>query len=408
MLSTTRLCRFSVLLILSLLFYSAAYGQQLSPRPDPIPANFFGMHVHRLFQGTSWPQVQFKTWRLWDSYVAWYKIEPQKGKWDFSLLDRYVTLAEAKGVDIILPLGLSPKWASSRPTEPCIYPVPGLAAEPSNIQDWRDYVRTVMVRYKGKIKYYEIWNEPASKLFFSGTVAQLVELTKEAHTIARSVDNNIKIISPSSTLAGGGFDWFTKFMKAGGEEYVDIIGYHFYVGLNPPEAMIKHIVNINSKIHKPLWNTETGWSKPKKFTDDKEAMAFVARSYILNWAAGVDRFCWYAWDNKNFVTLRMTEDDDKTLTPAAIAYSEIQKWMVGARMESCSSDLSDTWVCKLSRDNGYHAYIIWNTSKPTQFPLQVGWNVKRIKDLKQGIRVVSKETSIEIGPSPILLENVVH
>src|SRR5580704_5261031 len=108
----------------------------------PITAQYFGMHIHHTASGTPWPPVQFGSWRLWDSGVAWPQLEPQLGKWDFTLLDRYVQLAAQHHVEIVLTLGLTPAWASARPQEPSAYSR-GNAAEPRSLADWEDYVRVV-------------------------------------------------------------------------------------------------------------------------------------------------------------------------------------------------------------------------------------------------------------------------
>src|SRR2546429_8360016 len=97
--------------------------------------------LHHLPQPTPWPRVSFGSWRLWDAYVVWPNVEPQKGQWDFSHLDGYISLAESHSVEILLPLGLTPAWASSRPKEKSGYE-PGNAAEPRNISDWSEYVRS--------------------------------------------------------------------------------------------------------------------------------------------------------------------------------------------------------------------------------------------------------------------------
>ncbi len=64
---------------------------------------------------TPWPSIKFGSWRLWDAYVAWPSLEPERGKWNFQTMDKYVALAERAGIDLVLPLGFSPTWASTRP-----------------------------------------------------------------------------------------------------------------------------------------------------------------------------------------------------------------------------------------------------------------------------------------------------
>ena len=390
----------------------------LEPPRSAIPADLFGMHIHRVVvkdrrfaNKTPWPPVPFAGWRLWDSYVAWGQLEKKKGEWNFETLDKYLELADEHQVELLLLLGLSPRWASARPTEESKY-YRGAAAEPENIEDWRNYVRTVATRYKGRLHYYELWNEPNLKGFYSGTVDKMLELSREAYRILKEVDPGVVVLSPSATKTsrGTGITWLEEYLSKGGGDYADIIGYHFYVKPDPPETMVPAIRQVQDLMakygvgDKPLWNTETGWMKPKPFPSDELGAAYVARSYILNWAAGVPRFYWYDWDYNPFMSLHMTEEDSTTLKPAAIAYEEVQKWLVGARMNNCENS-GNTWTCQLTREGGYKAWIVWNTEEELTFKVPKRWGADRTRNLAGHRRKLTGDR-LKISPSPLLLEKL--
>ena len=179
---------------------------------QPLGDAYFGMHIHRADSGTAWPATKFGSWRLWDAYAGWPEIEPERGKWDFRRLDRYVALARLTGVDILLPLGRTPAWASSRPSEKSSYG-PGQAAEPAEMKDWRSYVRTVAERYRGRVRNYDLWNEVNEKGFFSGSVEKLVELTCEAHRILHDVSPDNRLVSPSFIGAGSEPEQLENFLR---------------------------------------------------------------------------------------------------------------------------------------------------------------------------------------------------
>src|SRR5258708_22923893 len=141
-------------------------------------------------------------------------------------------MAETCLAKILLRLALCTQWVSSKPAEGD----PGHAAPPKDILDWRVNVRTVATRYKGRIYYYEIWNEPNLKDFYTGSIERLVELTDEADRELKAVDPLNKVVSPSFTLRAG-IPKFEEFLKAGGGRHAPAIGYHFYVAPNPPETM---------------------------------------------------------------------------------------------------------------------------------------------------------------------------
>lgn len=383
----------------------------------PIPTSLFGMHIHHMLRGaaqpTPWPAIPFGTWRLWDAYAAWPWVEPEKGKWDFANLDKYVSQAEQNRIDVLLPLGLSPTWASARPTEKSGYS-PGYAAEPRDLNDWRNYVRTIATRYKGRVHAYEMWNEPNLKNFYTGSLTQLMQLVSVAYQTLKEIDPAIIVCSPAFTAAGG-IPMFEQYMKAGGTRYADAIGYHLYVSPGLPEEMVgliqqvREIMTRNGAANKPIWNTETGWaiqnkqSVVKQALSPDEAASYLARSFVLSWASGVSRFYWYSWDNFN---MGLVDHDGKTLKSPAIAYGELEKWLIGARMDSCDTDTNGTWTCTISRDGGYQGWIVWNpnTRRTFNFPIPPQWNVIRIRDLLGHMSNLAPGASVEVSLMPNLLE----
>src|ERR1700733_6683141 len=402
----------TVSLLVIVTFPAASIGSSdSSPLSQPIPLNYFGMHIHLTVTANGmdplrpWPSVPIPELRLWDAGVAWPNIEPRKGAWNFSELDVYLNLAEEHKTNVLLTIGLSPGWASARPAEPSISR-PGLAAEPRDLEDWRTYVATVATHCKGRVGEYEIWNEPNLKGYWTGDVDKLILLTREASEIIRRVDPQAIIVSPSAT-GSYGTKWLAEFLSKGGGQYVDVIGYHFYVNPEPPEAMVpiiqdvRQIMNDHGAGGKPLWNTELGWSKPKPFPSDELAGAYLARAYILNWVTGVERLYWYGWDNHGWVSIETTEADNRTLKPAGKAYGILQQWLVGSRIVECSADADHTWTCELNR-RGTPRWIVWNVDRTEPFVPPVSWHARRVTPLLEEGR--NTTTNIFISPIPELFE----
>jgi hypothetical protein len=296
---------------------------------------------------------------------------------------------------------MPPAWASAHP--------PADNAEPANLDDWRTYVRTVVSRYKGRIEAYEIWNEPNLRDFWTGTLDQMLTLTKEASQIIHSVDPKALVVSPSAT-ADYGIPWLSEFLNKGGGQYVDVIGYHFY--LNPqatPEELppfiqkVRLIISGNDLADKPLWNTESGWQKPTRIDSEEMAAGFLARAYILAWAAGVQRFYWYAWDNRAMGIVTYKEDEH-TVTPAGYAYKDVQQWLVGARLDGCTESADQTWTCRLNR-SGMKEWVVWNPLGNRKFDVPPAWHVGSATPLLHDRRSLN-ESYIDIGPVPTLLKGL--
>lgn len=392
-------------------------ARTLRPSAEPVPRRYFGIHIHRADTSTPWPSVAFGSWRLWDAYASWPQLEPQRGQWDFKRLDKYVAMAGLTGIELLLPLGLSPAWASARPDETSAYR-PGNAAEPAKLEDWRNYVRKVAERYKGRIRNYELWNEPNLKNFYSGSVETMVALAREAYVILKQVDTANQLAAPATTEGGKQLDWLDRYLSLGGGNYLDVLSHHFYVPREAPEAMIEVMDDIRAIMarhnlaHKQVWNTETGWwfDKPvasSTFTSWKklkpeEAVAYVSRALILGWAAGMKRFYWYSWEHGN---MGLVEGDHFVLNDAGRAYKQTQAWIEGAVMTGCT--LSEgRWVCTLQRGD-MTTRIAWRVSgQEKAWHLPVAWQVRDSVSLS-GVRhsLDASDPVVYLGEMPILLRS---
>src|SRR5260370_15278250 len=136
------------IVLIPALLCDLTFAADLQSPTAAIPNTYFGLHIHHLASPipTPWPSIPVPAWRLWDAFVSWPDLEPNKGQWQFERLDGYVSLAQQHGTSILLPLGGSPTWASARPQVPSNYS-PGFTAEPANLEDWRTFGGTVASRY---------------------------------------------------------------------------------------------------------------------------------------------------------------------------------------------------------------------------------------------------------------------
>lgn len=383
---------------------------------ENVSKQYFGMHIHNADAGTQWPDVPFGSWRLWDANVSWRDIQPEKDRWNFSRLDMDVAMGKLTQTELLLPLGLTPPWASSRPTEKSSYS-PGNAAEPRLLEDWDRYVETIARRYKGRIAAYEIWNEPNEAGFFSGDLDSLVNLTCRAYRIIKEVDPKALLVSPSATHGSQGIEWFNKFVERGGKGCFDVIGFHFYTLAHEPPEMIsplakklRAVMAKNGLESLPIWNTESGWyianahkpiTVPWHVLDDKTASAYVARALILGWAEGIRRFYWYAWDDGN---LGLFDTQERLPKPATRAFTQVANWMRGATSVTCSAMSLEVVVCELSFE-GNRRWALWSTGRETNFKPPSVWSANQYETLTGERISISSGTPIKLGALPILVSS---
>ena len=289
-----------------------------------------------------------------------------------------------------------------------------MAAEPAAIEDWKRYVRTIATRYKGKIKHYEIWNEPNDKGFFSGSPEKLVELTCTAYQILKEVDPETLVVSPAYT-GPKNIVKLEEFLEKGGAKCVDVIAYHFYVTPEGPEAIPAYVLKVRQTMKRqsvdslPLWNTETGWliensdgsengqtSSYWKLVPRNLSASFLARSYLLGASAGLDRFFWYSWDHK---TMGLIEPTSKEVKAAGAAMTLVASWMIGKKRPSCT-ELKGIWTCLVSTSTVEKRLIVWTTNASEKFTIPTNWRLLKIERADGLPAAVSKSNLLELDSTP--------
>jgi len=406
---------------LYLLSAALGFAQDVGPS-RMMDDSYFGMHIHRAAAGTAWPSVQFGSWRLWDSMVTWRDLEPFKGYWRFETLDRLVSLAEQRGVSVLLTLGVTPVWASARPEEGC-WAGRGCCAEPQHLEDWENYVRTVVERYRGKIVAYELWNEVifsdlyspydanGRAYFYSGTSASMIDLAQSAYRIIKEVDPSAKLVSPSLHILQR--DWIQAlrlYFGAGGAAYTDAVSFHFYADTPeqtlPAISAVREAMNDYGLADKPLWNTETGFvtrndSEPQSYggVSPEQAAGYVARSFALDAAAGVDRVYWYAWDNTIY---GLSADNGQAATKAAAGYAIASEWLKDAVIRRCQLRPDEVWSCRIERGNTA-SMLVWRTHGPLAWRTPDEWHVSSYKLLLDSQWTAPSGQRVPVDSNPILL-----
>jgi hypothetical protein len=380
---------------------------QSSDSDTAVSPQYFGVIIP--YQ-SPWPTIPFGSMRI---DLNWLRVQPQPGTWDFARSDWFVEQAAAHNVELLFILGFTPRWASSTPDKACTVGT-GTCGEPRDLNEWRNFLRTSANRYKGRVHYYELWNEPNDTEYYTGSIPGMVKLTQAASEVLKDVDPSNQIVSPSA-VGPAGLKWLDQFLQAGGGKYVDIIGYHFYVSPAPPEGLVRYVQEIrtlmsnNGVASKPLWNTEIGWMDVN--LGDFWQPAWLARTLILLRSAGISRSFWYAWGIRDGrLTLHLAKEDRVTPAPAGVAFKVLQDWMLGATVGPCVSntDLPEPfkpahglWTCEIHR-GAKVVRVVWSPDGNDMFTIPPNWGVKRLVDLYGASKPVPPG-QILVGQQPILL-----
>ncbi len=391
--------------------------------PKQINNSYFGMHIRWGASTTPWPNTPVYSWRVISEETVWSGLEPRKGEWHFEKLDQAIAKAEKHGTEVMLTLGFPAPWAADDTT--LAKNNINASQSPRDMADWENYIRKVAIRYKGRIKYYELMNEP----FFDEIpsfrkrpghfpVSKMVEMARVARSAIAQSDPSAKIVSMSLVGESQIDQGIDEFLKAGGGQYVDIIGVHYYTKAaeNIPAliAGTRSVLNRYGFEKLPIWNTETGFwiHDPKTKTDFKppswdasfelhDGAAMLSRALILGAAGGLERFYYYSWDIPN---MALTENRGGTVNEAGVAYVTTERWLQGATLEWCHSVNNQLWACTLSR-SGRKARILWNTSGQINVKLSDEWHAVGYENLTGLYVDLAAAKTLNVGISPVLVQS---
>ena len=283
--------------------------------------------------GVGWVRVDF----------SWQDIEPCQGSFDYTKYDALVDLLAKNNIRVLGILDYTADWAS--PTGKWNFP------DPDNTR-FIKYASAVVQRYKGKVKYWELWNEPDSLTYWNpqDSLKAYVGLLKEIYGALKKIDPDCKILNGgiSSGLTG-----VNHLYDNGAQGYFDIMNLHIFetpfdrIAIKRAKAFIdrtRKVMARNNDQDKKIWITEIGCpgvkngSKVKNWwmgvnPSEKEQSRWVSEVYsVLLKEKSVEKVFWAFFRDtkdhwKNGVDYFGLVRNDLTKKPAFQAYKEAhQKW----------------------------------------------------------------------------------
>ncbi len=233
----------------------------------------------------------------------WWQIEQTQGNWDWSRVDRLYANAELNEVDIQTALLYGVPWAV-RPAFIEANRGKKLNSKqywtaPPREELWRDYVRRHTERYRGRVLFYEIWNEPDLRGFYRGNTDEFLGLLKTAYEEIKQVNPEQIVMSPGMAHAGhyhGHYlnpDMYERVMKEG-QDYFDVFAAHEHGTFEQFQGVVDGaLARMRSYLDppKPLYFNETAISS-SPFGQQVQAETLV-KKLTFAWARGASGYFWF-------------------------------------------------------------------------------------------------------------------
>ena len=225
--------------------------------------------------------------------TGWGAVEPEEGKWAWARLDQQMTYLEEHQIQFGGILIGSPKWNVK--DRPGTLPV-------NNLAGWSTYVSEIVKHCKGRVKNWEVWNEPPNFTGRDQTAADYAKIVVAAYDAAKAADPSCLV---GLATKSAGINYLEQAIKAGAKGHFDYVTLHPYEVLNGvadnagTESVYLHIVPTLRKMlaaqdptaaNVPVIFTELGTDAGKG--EERQAAALV-KAYSMGIAQGVTCIQWF-------------------------------------------------------------------------------------------------------------------
>lgn len=231
--------------------------------------------------------------------TSWNAIEPAQGKWAFDELDKQMTYLEEQGVAFGGIFYGNPKWSANG--------TKGLPV--NNLEGWSKYCYETVKHAKGRIKYWEVWNEPPNGTGKEQTAADYAKIVVAAHDAAKKADPTCLVGMAAQSV---NLNYLDQAIKAGAKGHFDYITLHPYevagMTLRRPgsESVYLQIAATTRKmlaaqdpdrVHCPILFTEIGCAAgptPQGYIGGLDLQAeAVVKYYAMGLAQGIACIHWF-------------------------------------------------------------------------------------------------------------------
>ena len=260
-------------------------------------------------------------------YTGWDWVERKRGEYSVvPELDDYVDSLVENGVHIEiqllygnplytspagrLPQSINPAPGSAHNPDRSLYALFWPPKTPEQIQAFANYARWMVNHFRGRVEYYEIWNEPNINYWNpTPNPEDYGRLFKAAASAIHETDPKAKVVFGG--LAGADRMFAKRALDVCGcAANIDVVAYHIYPdfggNLNPEAVddeahanqspkrfreMVRNYAGIRKDV--VFWNDEYNNGIPSWTNSDESVQAkYVPRGLVSDRAAGVRTFVW--------------------------------------------------------------------------------------------------------------------
>jgi hypothetical protein len=295
---------------------------------------------------------------------VWNNIEPRQGEFKWEFYDKMLDTANRNGITVYAIVCYWTSWSKNYTSE--------------GVDQYVNYLRQLVRRYKGRVKQWEIWNEP-NIFFWQGPKDLYAEMLKKSYAAVKEEDPSAQVLGISTAGIDGPF--IDRMLQLGAP--FDILTIHPYRKTFEDTAFIHDLKTVSDRVklpdgtRRPVWLTEMGWATHVPhhvLTQDFHPVSqrmhaqLIARTYLCSIVSGIDpRTFWYNFRNdgedpfyfeQNLGIIRR----DGTPKPAYIVYATLAKMLEGMKYEQPIAAGPGILAHRFTstRNQGKQVIVLWN------------------------------------------------
>jgi hypothetical protein len=205
--------------------------------------------------------------------------EPHRSAWE--KYDNIVDLVEQHGLDLIARLEAPPRWSRYDGV------ARGAFGPPDDLGDFGDYAAAVAARYRGRIRFYQVWNEPniypewgkqpvdpeAYTELLCLAYRRIKAADPDAVVISGAMAQTVELGTWNPTYEGNNLMdtvFLQRMYDAGAQDCFDIMAVNDYMLHSGPTdhrmsvreinfsrpMWVRDVMVTNGDAHKPIWISE--------------------------------------------------------------------------------------------------------------------------------------------------------
>ncbi len=387
---------------------SPGFGEENSPLSP------YGVCAH-LPRGDEYATARKELRLMREAGIGWARADfswsgcqrRQGGEWSFDRFDDVVEWAEAEGVRILPILNYDVPWA--RPAW-------------KHLDLWLEYVERLVGRYKDRIRYWEVWNEPNLEKFWKDRpdAANYVKLLAATHERIKRIDPGLVVVLGGT--AGIPWPYLEGVYEAGGAKSFDVMNVHPYRYPASPEKRslrddllrLRRLMAERGDAPKPVWATEIGWPthQGKRGVTEPVQAQMLARAYLIALEAGVEVVFWYEFQ-------AMERKPDYNEDHFGVVHLDLKPKPAYAALKTLarvrpagSKGLDGAWLSGevhrtgWQRPDGEKVWALWSPEQDRELSVRIEGRLGEALDHLGGAAEVRADgglATLSVGPGPTYL-----